>query len=728
MFWEKKLGRKIGAGFTFLILISAIMGFMGYYGVTKIHSLLFDYAMWGDIDMVMNEDITQNVMKQYNAFTVYKYEPDEDNIKMLNGAMDRTEEGIKIWGETIGRNKELEDIALNAKKKISDIRGLFNDYKDLADERMRIEKEWTNLVNLSFLEMDELMKNVIDPAKKETKKTGIISDIVKWDDIDMMLNEEILLNLMKLQLAETRYYYMSSQDNWMVLKTSLKKFHEGIDKWKDFTEGNSQIDDTTEKVEDYLSNYEQLCDSYNEVIKKMSDIEKEMSGNYQALMGFMDETMEQVIDPAKEASVKSAETTQKRQIWISLIVTLTGLTAGVLIGYFMTRSITKPLQYVVDISKRMCHGDLTIDIEVKGEDETGQMLSGMKAMLERLTRVVGEVREAARNVQQTANSVKASADQLASVSEGTSASAEELSQGANEQAASVEEVSSSIEQMMSNIQQNADSAVQTEKISLKSAEDGEEGGKSVDKVVRAMKEVASKISIIEEIARQTDLLALNAAIEAARAGEHGKGFAVVASEVRKLAERSQRAAGEINKLSDSSVSIAEEAGEMLKIIVPDIKRTAELVQEISASSNEQNIGVQQINKAIQQLDTVTQQNATSSEELSSSSEQLASTAQNMAINAKMMSEYSEILNNAIAFFKTVDIDRRYETGGIRDRKRYDEQGSLNQRYKIGKNEVMKESTDGGQMKKIDMKSSKGYDYQIEEKGEDEYTDGDFEKY
>jgi methyl-accepting chemotaxis protein len=198
--------------------------------------------------------------------------------------------------------------------------------------------------------------------------------------------------------------------------------------------------------------------------------------------------------------------------------------------------------------------------------------------------------------------------------------------------------------MVSNIRQNADNAQQTERIALKSAQDAKEGGKAVIETVSAMREIAGKISIIEEIARQTNLLALNAAIEAARAGEHGKGFAVVASEVRKLAERSQTAAAEISKLSTSSVQVAEAAGEMLTKIVPDIQRTAELVQEISAASNEQNSGAEQINKAIQQLDQVIQQNASGTEEIASTSEELASQA--------------EQLQDTVSFFKVGGAETR----------------------------------------------------------------------
>jgi methyl-accepting chemotaxis protein len=285
------------------------------------------------------------------------------------------------------------------------------------------------------------------------------------------------------------------------------------------------------------------------------------------------------------------------------------------ISYFVSRLITRALDQAVTVAQELAQGNLAVRVEADSGDETGHLLNGMKDMVDKLKEIVAEVQSAADNV--------------SSGSQQLSSSSEQMSQGATEQAASVEEVSSSMEEMASNIQQNTDNSMQTEKIASKAAGDAQESGKSVLEAVGAMKEIASKISIIEEIARQTNLLALNAAIEAARAGEHGKGFAVVATEVRKLAERSQIAAGEIGRLSASSVGVAEKAGEMLSRLVPDIQKTAELVQEISAASREQNSGTQQINKAIQQLDQVVQQNASASEEMASTSEELASQAQQL---------------------------------------------------------------------------------------------------
>jgi methyl-accepting chemotaxis protein len=276
---------------------------------------------------------------------------------------------------------------------------------------------------------------------------------------------------------------------------------------------------------------------------------------------------------------------------------------------------------VTSVAEQIAGGDLTVTVKERSSED--KLMQALAKMVQGLIDVAGNIREAA--------------GQVASGSQEMSATAEQISQGATEQAASAEEASSSMEEMASTIKQNSDNAQQTEKIALKSAEDAIGSGRAVTETVAAMREIAGKISIIEEIARQTNLLALNAAIEAARAGEHGKGFAVVASEVRKLAERSQTAAGEISKLSASSVQVAEKAGELLGKLVPDIKKTAELVQEITAASGEQNTGAEQVNKAIQQLDQVIQQNAGAAEEMSSMAEELSSQA--------------EQLQSSISFFK-----------------------------------------------------------------------------
>ncbi|MDR3515672.1 MAG: methyl-accepting chemotaxis protein [Azospirillaceae bacterium] len=275
--------------------------------------------------------------------------------------------------------------------------------------------------------------------------------------------------------------------------------------------------------------------------------------------------------------------------------------------------MTANLRATAAVADAIAAGDLTVDVQRLSDKDTLGM--ALERMSEKLRTIVAEAMAAAENV-------SAGSQEL-------SASAQQLSQGATEQASSTEEASASMEQMAANIKQNADNAAQTERISRQSSIDAQASGEAVGRSVEAMRIIADKILIVQEIARQTDLLALNAAIEAARAGEHGKGFAVVASEVRKLAERSQTAATEISALSTQTVGVAQEAGAMLVKLVPDIKKTASLISEISAACREQDIGADQINQAIQQLDKVTQQNASASEQMSATSEELAAQSEQL---------------------------------------------------------------------------------------------------
>lgn len=327
-----------------------------------------------------------------------------------------------------------------------------------------------------------------------------------------------------------------------------------------------------------------------------------------AVQGLLNEAKQTITENimTDTAMVSEARTTRAMVLTVgSLAIIIAALAA-----FIIARGIIMPILKGVSFSQEIERGDLTSSIDVDQDDEIGLLAGALKGMNRKLNSVVAEIGSASSNV--------------ASGSQELSASAQTLSQGATEQAAAIEQVSSSMEQMASNIQQNTENAQQTETIALQASTEAGQSGTAVTEAVHAMKNIAEKISIIEEIARQTNLLALNAAIEAARAGEHGKGFAVVAAEVRKLAERSGQAAGEISELSTSTVEVAERAGDMLTKLVPSIQRTAELVQEITSASNEQNQGAEQISRAISQLDTVIQQNASASEEMASTSEELSS--------------------------------------------------------------------------------------------------------
>ncbi len=301
--------------------------------------------------------------------------------------------------------------------------------------------------------------------------------------------------------------------------------------------------------------------------------------------------------------------------------------------WYLSGNIVHPIRKGVDFAQAVSDGDLSAVVAIDQHDEIGILAHALSDMSMRLQDIVGQVKDVAGSVVQGSRVM--------------SSGAEKMSQGASEQAAASEEAASSMEQMTANMRHTADNALQAEKIAVKASGDARQGGMAVTDVVKAMQAISQKIGIIDDITRQTRMLSLNATIEAARAQDYGRGFAVVAAEVRTLAERSQTAAAEITTLTNSGVTLAEQASDMLATVVPDIQKTAELVQEISAASSEQSSGTAQINQAIQQLDHVAQQNSATSEELAATAEELAAQA--------------EQLQQTIAFFKIDAIDRKENT-------------------------------------------------------------------
>jgi methyl-accepting chemotaxis protein len=320
-----------------------------------------------------------------------------------------------------------------------------------------------------------------------------------------------------------------------------------------------------------------------------------------------------------------------------IVIAVIALIISIMITYFITQYFTVMIKKGVELARTYAKGDLTIKVPLKDlelKDELGDLARAMVEMGNRIENVISTIYSGAQN--------------LSAASMQISSTTQQLSQGANEQASAVEEVSSSMEEMVSNIQQNSDNATQTEKIAFSSAQKISEVANASQKSLQSVRDITAKINIINDIAFQTNILALNAAVEAARAGEHGRGFAVVAAEVRKLAERSKVAAGEIAEISKSSLLITEEAEKKMLSILPEIEKTAKLVQEITSASQEQNAGTDQINNAIQQLNNVTQQNAAASEEL--------------ATNAEELSGQAEQLKDIVSYFKVIEDDQHKNKG------------------------------------------------------------------
>ncbi|MCK1396190.1 methyl-accepting chemotaxis protein [Bradyrhizobium sp. 1] len=443
----------------------------------------------------------------------------------------------------------------------------------------------------------------------------------------------------RLDLIKNREAVAKSKDEiYAAASESGKKLMEGFN--VAFAKLNAYQDETVQLAK---------SDKPKALDRSMHDGRKVVADALDAADGYIKNVKKNMAEQAEQSKQDGAHA---EMLLMSLVIA--SLLIAVVAATWIAMNISRALAQAVGLADAVAIGDLSHKIESSSNDEIGDLIKSLNAMTVNLNATAALANQIAQGdltveakplsdkdtlglalermvekLRQIVSEALTAAQNVSAGSQELSASAEQLSQGATEQASSAEEASSSMEEMASNVKQNADNANQTEKIAAQSAKDAEASGAAVGRAVNAMQTIAEKITIVQEIARQTDLLALNAAVEAARAGEHGKGFAVVASEVRKLAERSQAAAAEIGTLSTETVKVAQEAGNMLSKLVPDIKRTAELVEEITAACREQDVGSAQINQAIQQLDKVGQQNASASEEVSSTSEELASQAEQL---------------------------------------------------------------------------------------------------
>lgn len=626
------LGKKIGMGFAILLCLLLAAG---GYAVIKMRQASQGATLLAQ-EYVPEANYAADLQQAAGALMLhartYGYTGDKAELDGARKKLGEIKTIVEQMNALSEKSTHLKDLA-DKNKKISTAHGAYDtaiSETERATEGLTQQRTLTTrLAAQSGDLLQTLIKGQYDSLAAEIK-AGAASDKLAERQEKIMLFNEISDMFEAIRIANLRSQAFHEDK---ALQEALLRRNEIEAR---FTTLSPMVVQQKKELEETRQAMKEYCDALGQQMTLLQNLEeirvrRTAAGN--DLVSISDDLQgeaQKQITAITEDSAKNLSVSSQLLVVAEVLALLLGITVAIVI----TRIITGPLIRMVELVKNVANGDLTHTIVVSSRDEVGQLGETLNSMVDKLRSIVGNVATASNNV--------------ASGSEELSATAQQLSQGATEQSASAEECTASMEEMTSSIQQNADNAQQTNKIAAKAAEDTRASGEAVEKTVKAMKEIAEKISIIEEIARKTDLLALNAAVEAARAGEHGKGFAVVASEVRKLAERSQMAAAEISRLSSEGVSVAESAGEMITKLVPDIRKTAELVEEISASSGEQNSGTIQINKAVQQLDQVIQQNAAASEEMASTCEELSSQA--------------EQLQSTIAFFK---VDERTSTATVR---------------------------------------------------------------
>lgn len=535
--------------------------------------------------------------------------------------------------------ESLKKVIVNGEHLLEDSNGLFSLEQKLSVVRMLIPK-YEQTMLMAFKNNQDI---AIFSARMEEHGDQFLENTTQFlETQNVLLRQEIgrgavpdsrrrqvmaLSKLIKLgsEIENNAFFAKQNMDQSQMKEALMQfvKIDEQLLILEPITRGDANnlqlkaIQQATEGFHTSLNSMEEKVEIMQSYIEQNQDLSAQLVQNAIDLR-----------DGGIENSAKTSEVFSETIISAirnNVIIMIIAISIAIFLAVIMARLFTRPIYKGIEFAKQMTRGDLTVELDVDQEDEIGELFENLKTMGEQIRDII--------------TAVTMAADNMASASLELSSTSQHVSQGSSEQASSAEEVSSSIEEMAANIQHNTQNAKDTVNISSKAETDIRVGKEKVDKTVFAIREIADKISIIGDIAFQTNILALNAAVEAARAGEHGRGFGVVAAEVGKLAERSKVAALEIDNLTKTGVFNAEEAGGIMKEIVPEIQKTSNLIQEIAAASVQQSAGADQINSAIQQLNQVTQQNAAASEQL--------------ATNAVEMSSQAENLQEIVSFFKVL---------------------------------------------------------------------------
>ncbi|MEJ2690498.1 MAG: methyl-accepting chemotaxis protein [Deltaproteobacteria bacterium] len=677
-----KIFAKLTGAFAVVAVICALVGIVGWYGINNTAEGL---NRVGNIKLPGIQGLGL-IMKGMNGVKAAErtiinpaisVQDRENHLKDLNAQWDDLQKGLKMYGPLPKDPKE-EKLWKEAQPLLKNWE---NEEKTLVEMASSVKLDDIGFLQsvLYSRQIEHLnwLRNLEYAVLNHRVFTGQINpdlcNLGQWLNNFKTSDQEFASIIAKFARPHAEFHALGGKVNALLAKGDFRgarKLYEDQVK-----PAAADLTKVFEDAEGYVSNQVGNLDVATEVAFGSE------SQAYNKLMSVLNNLYD-LNRTMADASNAQAQAAAGKSKLLALIAVLIGVVTAMIFGSYISRGISSSMAKGVKLAEEISRGDFSMRLNLDRKDEIGQLGRALDQMAESLQKMANLTEEISKGnlaievelasekdklgsalkymvmtLNDVLGQVMSASDNVATGSQAMSAASEEMSQGASEQAASAEEASSSIEQMTANIRQNSQNALQTKKIAVKAAEDARLAAQAAGENMAAMKEIAGKILIIEEIARQTNLLALNAAIEAARAGEHGKGFAVVAAEVRKLAERSQLSAGEINRLSESSVEIAERSGSMLQSMVPNIQKTAELVQEIAAASREQDAGADQINQAIQHLDLIIQQNASSAEEMASTAEELTG--------------QSEQLLEMIAFFKVAekgsDKDKKiqstsYETG------------------------------------------------------------------
>ncbi len=609
--WLKnlKVGRRMAIGFAVVLLLTSIAGIFSFWAMSKI--IVINLTFEKVVAVSEKSKLATSSALEYMATEDQKYIGEFDNhIKTARESAAAMSEKTLL-----GNNGDFYKARIdsNFKAYLGEMEFFFSKQK----HKQKIKADMQPLKDSIDRTINNAMINITNSVVMYSTM-GNSGKMNFLRSTDRLIKTKLLENWQHVKDSIGEYAVHPKEDFSISAINNIEKMMEVTNVL--ITEVNSS------EMKEYFATLIEMLNHYNSLFNEYVNLTKQQLKHKEEAEVFLAKAnvANDVIRKAAEVIVRGLLT---GGLWFLGSSIVLSIVFGALIALFMGKSITSPLKTTVTFLEKLSKGDFTKDVPenlLKRRDEFGIYAKSLNDVVITL--------------KNTIEKIMAGADHMSSSSTDVHKEARTVSDGATEQAASAEEISSSMEEMTANIQQNTDNSTETNSITDAVRSDIELGSNAVHQTMISMKTVAEKISIINEIAHQTNILALNAAVEAARAGEEGKGFAVVAAEVRKLAERSQQAASEINELSISSVEIAEQAEKQFIEITPNVNKAALLVEEITTSSKEQSLGADQINDAIASLNNVIQRNAVS--------------AEGMAKLASNVSKEANMLKSLVSFFRT----------------------------------------------------------------------------